>query len=49
MLESQKRIRQAKTQEEEFEALEDLRKNRLVKQEEMEVLEDELAHKKDSS
>lgn len=46
MLESQKRIRQAKTQEEEFEALEDLRKNRLVKQEEMEVLEDELAHKK---
>ena len=46
MLESQKRIRQAKIQEEEFEALEDLRKNRLVKQEEMEVLEDELAHKK---
>lgn len=46
MLESQKRIHQAKTQEEEFEALEDLRKNRLVKQEEMEVLEDELAHKK---
>lgn len=46
MLESQKRIRQAKTQEEEFEALEDLRKNRLVKQEEMEVLEDQLAHNK---
>lgn len=46
LLESQKRIRQAKTQEEEFEAMEDLRKNRLVKQEEMEVLEDELAHKK---
>ncbi len=46
MLESQKRIRQAKTEEEEFEALEDLRKNRLVKQEEMELLEDELAHKK---
>ncbi len=46
LLESQKRIRQAKTEEEEHEALEDLRKNRLVKQEEMEVLEDELAHKK---
>lgn len=46
MLESQKRIREAKTEEEEFEALEDLRKNRLVKQEEMEVLEDELAHKR---
>lgn len=46
LLESQKRIRQAKTEEEEFEAMEDLRKNRLVKQEEMEVLEDELAHKK---
>lgn len=46
LLESQKRIRQAKTEEEEHEALEDLRRNRLVKQEEMEVLEDELAHKK---
>ena len=46
MLESQKRIREAKTEEEEFEALEDLRKNRLVKQEEMEVLEDQLAHKR---
>ena len=46
LLESQKRIRQAKTEEEEHEALEDLRKNRLVKQEEMDVLEDELAHKK---
>lgn len=46
MLESQKRIREAKTEEEEFEALEDLRRNRLVKQEEMEVLEDELAHKR---
>mgnify|MGYP002657965140 CR=1 FL=1 len=44
MLESQKRIREAKTEEEEFEALEDLRRNRLVKQEEMEVLEDQLAH-----
>lgn len=46
MLESQKRIREAKTEEEEFEALEDLHRNRLVKQEEMEVLEDELAHKR---
>ncbi len=46
LLESQKRIRQAKTEEDEHEALEDLRKSRLVKQEEMEVLEDELAHKK---
>ena len=46
LLESQKRIREAKTEEEEFEALEDLRKSRLVKQEELEVLEDELAHKK---
>ena len=46
MLESQKRIREAKTEEEEFEALEDLRRNRLVKQEEMEVLEDQLAHKR---
>ena len=46
LLESQKRIRQAKTQEEEFEALEDLRKNRLVKQDEMEALEDSLAHNK---
>ena len=46
MLESQKRICEAKTEEEEFEALEDLRKNRLVKQEEMEVLEDQLAHKR---
>ena len=46
MLESQKRICEAKTEEEEFEAFEDLRKNRLVKQEEMEVLEDQLAHKR---
>ncbi len=46
LLNSQKRIRQAKTEEDEHEALEDLRKNRLVKQEEMDVLEDELAHKK---
>lgn len=46
MLESQKRIRQAKTEEDEHEALEDLRRSRLVKQEEMEVLEDALAHKK---
>lgn len=46
MLESQRRIRNAKTQEEEYEALEDLRKNRLVKEDEMEALEDALAHNK---
>ena len=46
MLESQKRIRNAKTETEEFAALEDLRGNRLVKQDEMEALEDALAHNK---
>lgn len=46
LLESQKRIREATTQEQEFEALEDLRKNRLVKEDEMEALEDALQHNK---
>lgn len=43
---SQRRIREAKTDEEEFEALEDLRRNHLVKENEMEALEDALAHEK---
>ena len=43
---SQRRIREAKTDEDEFEALEDIRRNRLVKQDEMEALEDSLAHNK---
>jgi Zn finger protein HypA/HybF involved in hydrogenase expression len=46
MLESQRRIRDAKTQDEEFEAMENLRKNRLVKEDEMAALEDALMHNK---
>lgn len=46
LLESQRRIREAKTETEEYEALEDLRKNILVKDDEMEALEDALSHNK---
>lgn len=46
MLNAQKRLREAKSQEEEYEALLDLKKSRLVKEDEMAVLEDALAQNK---
>ena len=46
MLDAQKRLREAKSQEEEYEALIDIKKSRLVKDDEMAVLEDAIAHKK---
>ena len=44
MLNAQKRLREAKSQEEEYEALLDIKKSRLVKEDEMAALEDALAH-----
>ena len=46
MLGAQKRLREAKSQEEEYEALLDIKKSRLVKEDEMAVLEDALAQNK---
>lgn len=46
LLNSQKRLREAKTDEQEYEALQDLRKCRLVKDEDVAVLED-LLHRKE--
>ena len=45
LLNSQKRLREAKTDEQEYEALQDLRKCRLVKDEDVAVLEDMLLRK----
>ncbi len=45
LLNSQKRLREAKTDEQEYEALQDLRKCRLVKDEDVAVLEDMLHRK----
>lgn len=45
LLNSQKRLREAKTEEQEYEALQDLRKCRLVKDEDVAVLEDLLVRK----
>ena len=46
MLNAQKRLREAKSQEEEYEALIDLKKSRLVKDEDLAVLQDALAQNK---
>jgi len=46
MLNAQKRLREAKSQEEEYEALLDIKKSRLVKDDEMAALEDALLHNK---
>ena len=46
MLNAQKRLREAKSKEEEYEALLDLKKSRLVKDDEMAALEDALLHNK---
>ena len=46
MLNAQKRLREAKSKEEEYEALLDLKKCRLVKDDEMAALEDALLHNK---
>lgn len=46
MLNAQKRLREAKSQEEEYEALVDIKKSRLVKDDEMAALEDALLHNK---
>ena len=46
MLNAQKRLREAKSQEEEYEALVDLKKSRLVKDEELVVLQDALTQNK---
>ena len=46
MLNAQKRLREAKSKEEEYEALIDLKKSRLVKDEDLAVLEDALAQNK---
>lgn len=46
MLNAQKRLREAKSKEEEYEALIDLKKSRLVKEEDIAVLEDALAQNK---
>lgn len=46
LLESQKRLREAKTKEEEYEALQDLKKNRLVKDDDVAALENTLAQGK---
>ena len=45
LLNSQKKLREAKTAEEEYEALQDLRKNRLVKDDDVAILEDMLERK----
>ena len=46
LLNAQKRLREAKSQEEEYEALIDIKKSRLVKDDEMAALQDALAHNK---
>lgn len=46
LLNAQKRLREAKSQEEEYEALIDIKKSRLVKDDEMAALEDALTHNK---
>lgn len=46
LLESQKRLREAKTKEEEYEALQELKKNRLVKDDDVAALENTLAQGK---
>lgn len=46
MLDSQKRLREAKTKQEEYEALSDMKKSRLVKDEEIAALENILAQNK---
>lgn len=46
LLESQKRLRQAKTKEEEYEALSDLKKSQLVKDDELAALQNTLAQGK---
>ena len=46
MLNAQKRLREARSKEEEYEALIDLKKSRLVKEEDIAVLEDALAQNK---
>ena len=46
LLNAQKRLREAKSQEEEYEALIDIKKSRLVKDDEIAALEDTLAHNK---
>lgn len=46
LLQSQKRIREAKTQEEEYEALMDLGKCRLIKEDELHALQNDLAQKR---
>lgn len=46
MLNAQKRLREAKSQEEEYEALIDIKKSRLVKDDEIAALEDALAQNK---
>lgn len=46
LLNAQKRLREAKSQEEEYEALIDIKKSRLVKDDEIVALEDALAHNK---
>lgn len=46
LLNAQKRLREAKSQEEEHEALIDIKKSRLVKDDEIAALEDALAHNK---
>lgn len=46
MVDSQKRLREAKTKEEEYEALSDLKKSRLVKEDEVATLENTLAQGK---
>lgn len=46
LLNAQKHLREAKSQEEEYEALIDIKKSRLVKDDEMAALEDALTHNK---
>ena len=46
LLNAQKRLREAKSQEEEYEALINIKKSRLVKDDEIAALEDALAHNK---
>lgn len=46
MMDSQKRLREAKTQQQEYEALADMKKSRLVKEEDLAALENVLAQNK---
>ena len=46
MMDSQKRLREAKTKQEEYEALSDMKKSRLVKEEDIAILENVLAQNK---